>query len=641
MHVTKLQLSSWGPYRGDHELELSPTVYGVLAKHDRDQRRSNWLGKSWLLGAVRFALFGVSPAQARVEDDWITRSEGEGAVALELSTGERIERRRQRGKPTQVRLQPRGAVQAAASAEIERLVGMGRADFDVGPWVGQKAASGLVEMDGAPRHRLVDGWLGLQPLRDAEQVARDRAAELASRAEVARSRAEGALAQPEPTADLGALRREQQAAEQALEAAELAVRWWEAEQGASRYVEIVARGTALKARLESLRSQLPDLGRLRVAETKARKAALAVDKRRLRASDDLAVAGKLLGKRFDGECPVMGSACPVAPDVEEGRLRRRAEYDGAKAAFARLEAEFEQAQRLLDEAYAAVRDAERTQQQLHADEQLLQQLREQLALVQADADYTEQHPEPELSRAQASEQRTSAQSALNEARSELARAQAQQQAYEAAKQHAERHRADAAELEQAATVWAAAARVLRQARREVAQRAVCGIECGANRLIATSGIDLHVALSWEREGGKLAGSCEGCGRAYRGQRDKSCPDCGRQRGKQLIEQLEPVLSNRSGAADDVAGLALQLAAAAWLRAKRQSEWGVLLVDEPFGSLDEAHRGALASHLRAMLDRGNSGFEQAFVVAHDARVMEGLPARIVIRSDGQHARLELE
>lgn len=28
------------------------------------------------------------------------------------------------------------------------------------------------------------------------------------------------------------------------------------------------------------------------------------------------------------------------------------------------------------------------------------------------------------------------------------------------------------------------------------------------------------------------------------------------------------------------------------------------------------------------------------MAHDARVMESMPARVIVRSDGQHARLEV-
>lgn len=107
----------------------------------------------------------------------------------------------------------------------------------------------------------------------------------------------------------------------------------------------------------------------------------------------------------------------------------------------------------------------------------------------------------------------------------------------------------------------------------------------------------------------------------------------------MIEELEPVISDRSGAADDIAGLALQLSAASWLRGNRSSNWGSVMIDEPFGALDETNRSQLATHLHLMLS-GPDSFDQAFVVAHDARIMEALPARITIRNDGTTSRIEV-
>jgi hypothetical protein len=107
-----------------------------------------------------------------------------------------------------------------------------------------------------------------------------------------------------------------------------------------------------------------------------------------------------------------------------------------------------------------------------------------------------------------------------------------------------------------------------------------------------------VTARWSREGDDLATVCEACGTAFpKSRKVKECARYGGARGPNLIEKLELDLSDRSGAAEDLVGGAMQFAAAAWLRRERGVAWSTAFLDEPFGSLDEAHRRGLASPRR--------------------------------------------
>lgn len=54
----KLTLTNWYRYRGRHEISLGESVYGIAARTEGDPGRSNWQGKSSLLAAIPFALYG-------------------------------------------------------------------------------------------------------------------------------------------------------------------------------------------------------------------------------------------------------------------------------------------------------------------------------------------------------------------------------------------------------------------------------------------------------------------------------------------------------------------------------------------------------------------------------------------------------
>ncbi len=170
--------------------------------------------------------------------------------------------------------------------------------------------------------------------------------------------------------------------------------------------------------------------------------------------------------------------------------------------------------------------------------------------------------------------------------------------------------------------------VYRAAQRVVAESTMQLVEQGANRVLSDSGIDLGVKVTWAREGNGPAKSCDQCGAGFPvSAKVKVCGACGSKRGKHTVEKLEIGTTDQSGAAEDLAGIAIRLAVSAWLRQRRQAGWSMAAIDEPFGALDGANKRALSQHLVTMLTGAGYGFEQAFVVGHERAIMDALPNRI--------------
>ncbi len=137
--IERLRLTNWLRFEGEHEIELEQKVYAICAEHEDDPERSNWCGKTSLLEAIRFALYGTHRHSR--EDDWITNGEKFGKVTIELSNGIIVERSRKRGKSTQVIVivdsgqpKPQVLVQKEAQQYInDLLVGMTE-DDSVATW---------------------------------------------------------------------------------------------------------------------------------------------------------------------------------------------------------------------------------------------------------------------------------------------------------------------------------------------------------------------------------------------------------------------------------------------------------------------------------------------------------------------------
>ncbi len=99
---------------------------------------------------------------------------------------------------------------------------------------------------------------------------------------------------------------------------------------------------------------------------------------------------------------------------------------------------------------------------------------------------------------------------------------------------------------------------------------------------------------------------------------------------------KPVIS---GGEEDLANLVLRLAISEMIAERAGQSFSLLILDEVFGSLDEARRHNVVDLLRRLQDR----FEQVILITHIESVREGLDRVITVRYDEQtgSSRLEVE
>ena len=88
---------------------------------------------------------------------------------------------------------------------------------------------------------------------------------------------------------------------------------------------------------------------------------------------------------------------------------------------------------------------------------------------------------------------------------------------------------------------------------------------------------------------------------------------------------KPVLS---GGEEDLANLVLRLAISQMIAERAGQNFSLLILDEVFGSLDEARRFNVVELLRGLEDR----FEQVILITHIEPVREGVDRVISVRYD---------
>lgn len=648
MRIQSLTLENFQCYAGEHHLELEAKPYAIVARHDDDAERSNWLGKTTLLEAVRFALTGEHCH--RTEDGWITRGEKHGRVCLVLSNGVIVERARKVGKSTKLEVSGLGpgasetAYQEEGEAALARVLGLTPDDFRATCYFEQRQMARLILAEPRDRMAMVSSWLRLGKLEEAEQVARSKGTVLAARLEELATkrgvwsgneadvlRGHGVESREALEYRRGEVREEVARAAAALRAVEEVWSRNEAAHAArgvvAQYQELIAEGRAAKERASAL-----DLSKLEEAAKLAR-ARLQDEVALLRSvsADEQAKRRLALGQ-FDGRCPVAEIACPAKDSINQARARNAKLADEA------------------GERLAAVRrgltTAEEEERHHEAQAQGARRAHDRLADLRARE--AKMRLQVEVARALAvkAEPREELERRLDEARTAVRKAQAEQGRLEHDLRLIDASREKLAEVSAEAervskelgTVREAATLLGKNgAQRRVAEEALVEIEQLANTMLRESGIDLSVEVRWAREGQGLAKACDQCGSPFPASATvKVCGRCKAARGPLLVNKLTVELSNRSGAAEDLGGAALQLAASAWLRGERGAAWATALVDEPFGMLDAANRRAFAAGLVRMM--GECGFEQSLVIAHHASVLDALPGRIEVRSNGEHARV---
>lgn len=640
MYLTQLTLKNWGPYYGEQTVELLDTVYAVQAAHHQDADRSNWLGKSWFIGAIRFLLTGVTPSSCPNEDGWISWGEKEGMVHGLLSDGTMITRSRSRGKSTQLVLMVQGkdeARQDRAQQELTSLVGMDDNDLVATSFIEQRAIARLVLEDPAPRAKIVNGWLKLDPLQKAEDWLRDQLNEHLKDMRQYGSEPTQTLEQINELLDACELAHERAVAtlntcqegrkEKLAKLQELSTHRLHNGR-ALRFPEVQAAGKRAKAQLDKL-ARLPK-NELQTLEENTERWL----EHKSRTADRQYQLRELVQGEWDGTCPKTCEACPVKDQVQAAGASMEVELNQLEAQLDQEAASLDSAKEKLQAHRAKVQEKERLESEIV-------RLREEGTALLASVDYIEEYGVPadgdklEAESKVADELYQNAVRAEAEVANNMAIMQRAHKQVQAGAGERERLQASIRTTQEALAV------VGRQgAQREVAESALAKIELGANQLLQAAGIDLQVKVSWAREGKGLATHCDACGAAFpKSQTAKVCAVCGAARGPKVVEKLTLEPNDRSGAADDIAGLAFQLSASAWLRRERMAAWSVACIDEPFGQLDRANARALSAHLHAMI-RGSFAFRQGFIVAHDQSIMEALPARVQIKGSEQGSTLEV-
>jgi DNA repair exonuclease SbcCD ATPase subunit len=653
MHVCRIRMENWKCFAGVQELALEPIAYSVVARRTDDPGSSNWGGKSTVLRAPFFALWGDHGEAT--EDGWITYGEQHGGVVLDVHQGAEgfsALRDRRRGKSTQLTVEvwpsaTRGAAVTCLKGDeaqryIDQQLGIGRDDFLATCYFEQRQMARLVLARPQERMDVVAGWLRLDPLVRAEELLRQELGEVAYSLDCQR-KALGATTEQlgelgdgtveHAEAELASLELRLQQAKDALDGQLAAAEEARAVQVATgrleQYDRLVRDGKELSERLKG--SADPDVLAKALMEVELLERAAAAEMGS--AAQEERERRKVALGQFDGQCPVAGIRCPAKDDINQMSRRSKAALDKASARYGFERQNHEKAAELVTQARAAQQEVERLTVRLDT-------LREQIAPL---------HKEHRKLRGLKSVDVGPINAAIQQQHGKIRELAVQVDAHKRALKEVDRALSEkerltglVASLERDCAVYREALLVFGKqgAQRRVAEAALREIEQGANGMLGESGIDLQVRVSWSRHGEGLAKACDACGHPFPASaRVKECERCKAARGPLLVNRLELQLSDRSGAAEDLAGAALQLSASAWLRVERGCAWSTALLDEPYGSLDSSNRKAFSTHLATMLS-GRYGFAQALVVSHTADTVGQLPGKIEIVNDRGRATVRV-
>lgn len=626
-----LRLRNWGCFRGEHELVLNENVYAIVASHSDNPDRSNWSGKSSLLESMRFVLYGTH--RHRTEDAWITHGESDGFVEL-VTDGGIIRRVRARGKRTE--LDFNDSKQDRAQEAIESLLGMTELDFIATCYFEQRRMARFILEDPASRMKTVRTWTRIDKLEECYANVRDklsrhrteldalrsRCASIEEELELLRTNFDGD-SEESVTSKIESLKvelgRYSDGAQQAREQERLAAM-------SDGLCAVVQQGKLLASEISAYGDDTEV-----IAEADARKVKCEVEY--LSASEELSRFTRS-SRNFDGKCPVTYGTCPVKDEVT---AICRANSHARDALTARVETariKNDDAKSVLSRLWVKRQNHEQNKVKLEGlrakrDELVKLGVKTRPDVIEKSSTYwrsLEFEVSDKIRELEATRmlmQRYQRESVLKE---------------KEIQQLSDREKVICSEI----IVAEAALQVFGKngAQRRAAESILSEIESGANESIRECGIDLSTRLLWSKEGEGHARECERCGSPFpTSAKAKTCARCSAERGANLIHKLDVELSNRSGAAEDIAGISIQLAASAWLRRTRSIQWSTAMIDEPVGQLDAANRKMLTSHLAAMLS-GRYGYRQSFIVAHSPDVSYALPGRIEIRWEGDKPCLKV-
>lgn len=661
-HLTGIRFTNWLCYRGEHEIELGPGVFALVAERDGDPARSNAVGKSAFLRAIRFVLTGDHPRQT--EDQWITDGETEGGVDVEISSGAFFSRWRRRGDATRLKVvlpEPDPAFEDGrmlelhgdqAQAAIDRIVGFSPREQKTTWWCDQGQADAFVNGDASEATLDIVRWCGVEPVRRAcmrvAEELRDLVAEDARQAMlhadsrmrilrelgideialvganeeelVASNEADGyrLLKDAQETIEILRLSAEGDATakQKAHERARLGERAKKYDEYAAAVVDAEQRLASLKVD-DSLAAQLEaDEKRLRVEAEKA--------------EDVVRQKAVLARGEFDGICPVGGIECPAKTQLNN---------DAACARLLVAEAEVSRGKVLatLTTAAAAAHEA---REDVEARDELQKDIKYGRARMN---DFkAERDAFLALEAVEETGQASDLEQKLGEVRTtaDVLR----RRLYNVRELRERMLTAEAARevLQARITGRREALQILGPsgAQRRLVEGFLSRVETAANEDLVAAGVDVRVVFHWQRELKDLADTCSQCGSPFPSSRKvRSCPSCSAARGQKIEQKFRCEVSPKSGGMDALAGVGVRFSAGAWLRARRGSSWSVACLDEPLAAVDAHNRALVGRHLAQMLSV-HYGIDQAFISDHRGDFLDMLPRRIVVKGTDRGTTIEV-
>lgn len=653
MRIERIEIENWLPFGGSFELDLPGGPIAVTATYAGNPRRSNWAGKTAFLEAIRWALFGKH--RKRFDDAVIHRGTDATSVRLVFSDGLIVRRSKRLKKAVRLAVEYGGEkwTKKIAQEKIEEILGLTDDDLCNTLHFAQGDIEAIVEKQSSKRREVVAAWLDLEQWERIASRIRARAKKLRDELARERTRLEGLDAAALEISDIVAWDTTEAAedleAQIGRAAGELfANRERKVEidtiledvagdeirrQNLIRFERLVEEGDELRERIQELR--LGELKpRVEDAATDADVAAASV----LSSERDVRAARELVKGDFDGQCPVTCEECPIADDI-------RANTTAATAKLAAARAEYTELKRDADEKKRAFRALDH---ELRAGTRLVADYNAKRAEIKRLADSTPEDTGPRLTDDEVAALRREKAELVDRAvtvAGDYAFARRSASRFGATiRQRAECH-AKVTELESELRILSLSARCVGASGipARIAERELGNLEERANIILADVGLSFR--FTWDRELRDLTPTCFECGYRFKGQKDKTCPSCEAARPLKRSDELGILVSDggpeedvktKSGGAKVLVGSAIRLAAGAMLREIRETRAAWATIDEPFGPLDAENRHALASSFAGML--GSVGLEQAFVVSHDAALLDALPGRIEITREGSRSTL---
>lgn len=651
MYVKHVRILNWMAYAGLHDIgPLPPGPIAVVGRYEENTRRSNWSGKTAFLEAIRFALTGAH--RKRLDDSLIHGVGDRMEVEVVMSTGLLVRRTRPRRGPTVLCVidEEHTFERDAAETHLAEVLRLPVEDFDQTSWFGQGDVQALCAKTSGVRREVFARWLELDLWERMGATAGREAREARAVLENARRATLG-----DAPRDVAVIRADLLALDEriaGLNSERTAVDGRLSKLGI--LTTIATRSHDLEAATQALRGIRTQLAALPpvadAAATDAAREAWGRERAALSAAErEIAEVRALLGGNFDGQCPVTCEACPVAGEVSGKRASfvERGRLAGIRRDEARAGTVTEHA--IITTAEGHARERASLVGRFTDATTRVRAARAQLDEITKAAEADGITNEPGLvDNLRVS--RSLLDTKLGEARQELGRGQEELRYAGTYAARSVAREEEIAKAERGARVAQLVARGLGGSgiAAKIAAASLSGLEARANALLAGQG--LSFVLTWERELSDPAPACAECGHVYEKRtRARECPSCGALRSRKKSDEVDVLVDDGSGEIEDVrtksggakvlVASAIRLAGGMMLRERRGSPLEVAFIDEPFGELDGENRDALARTFSGLLS--SVGLEQAFVVSHDAQLLSGLPARVVVTREGSTSRLTLE